>query len=170
MRKINGLLLALAALAVNGAVIPVESYKFDIPVLPEKRNSYEDKEFKKLTDGDPSGKSRVIWEYKKAPQRVINITFKLKESGVEKLHLDIFRGPRSYGIKEVKLFAIVDGKKVEAASKLFKHPYQLGKEDKNYEKLTVEIPATAPKAVDYELVISGTGSYLGLCEVSFEKK
>ena len=159
-----------AAVAVSGAVIPVESYKFDIPVMPEKRNSFDDKEFKKLTDGDLSGKSRVIWEYKKAPKRVINITFKLKESGVEKLHLDIYRGPRSYGIKEVKLFAIVDGKKVEAASKLFKHPYQLGKEDKNYEKLTVEIPETAPKAVDYELVISGSGSYLGLCEVSFEKK
>ena len=170
MRKINVLFLALAALAVNGAVIPVESYKFDAPVLPEKRNSFEDKEFKKLTDGDPSGKSRVIWEYKQAPERVVVINFKLKESGAEKLGLDIFRGPKSYGIKEVKLFAIIDGKKVEAASKLFKQPYQLGKEDKNYEKLTVEIPATAPKAVDYELVISGTGSYLGLCEVSFEKK
>ena len=159
-----------AAVAVSGAVIPVESYKFDAPVLPEKRNSFEDKEFKKLTDGDPSGKSRVIWEYKQAPERVVVINFKLKESGAEKLGLDIFRGPKSYGIKEVKLFAIVDGKKVEAASKLFKQPYQLGANDKNYEKLTVEIPETAPKAVDYELVISGTGSYLGLCEVSFEKK
>ena len=159
-----------AAVTVSGAVIPVESYKFDAPVLPEKRNSFEDKEFKKLTDGDPSGKSRVIWEYKKSPKYLINITFKLKESGAEKLCLDIFRGPKSYGIKEVKLFAIIDGKKVEAASKLFKHPYELGANDKNYEKLTVEIPETAPYAVDYELVISGTGSYLGLCEVSFEKK
>ena len=170
MRKINVLFLALAAFAVNGAVIPVESYKFDAPVLPEKRNSFEDKEFKKLTDGDPSGKSRVIWEYKKAPKRVVNITFKLKEAGAGKLHLDIFRGPKSYGIKEVKLFAIVDGKKVEAAAKLFKHPYQLGAADKNYERVTVDIPETAPQTVDYELVISGTGSYLGLCEVSFEKK
>lgn len=170
MRKINVLFLALAALAVNGAVIPVESYKFDAPVLPEKRNSFEDKEFKKLTDGDPSGKSRVIWEYKKAPKRVVNITFKLKENGAGKLHLDIFRGPKSYGIKEVKLFAIVDGKKVEAASKLVKQPYQLGAADKNYERVTVDIPETAPQTVDYELVISGTGSYLGLCEVSFEKK
>ena len=159
-----------AAVAVSGAVIPVESYKFDAPVLPEKRNSFEDKEFKKLTDGDPSGKSRVIWEYKQTPKRVIIINFKLKESGAEKLHLDIFRGPKSYGIKEVKLFAVVDGKKVEAASKLFKQPYQLGANDKHYEKLTVEIPETAPKAVDYELAITGTGSYLGLCEVSFEKK
>ena len=170
MRKITFLFLALAALAVNGAVIPVESYKFDAPVLPEKRNSFEDKEFKKLTDGDPSGKSRVIWEYKKSPKYLINITFKLKESGVTQVHLDIFRGPKSYGIKEVKLFAIVDGKKVEAASKLFKHPYELGANDKNYERLTVGIPETAPQAVDYEMVISGTGSYLGLCEVSFEKK
>ena len=170
MRKINVLFLALAAFAVNGAVIPVESYKFDAPVLPEKRNSFEDKEFKKLTDGDPSGKSRVIWEYKKAPKRVVNITFKLKEAGAGKLHLDIFRGPKSYGIKEVKLFAIVDGKKVEAAAKLFKQPYKLGAGDKYYERLTVDIPETAPQTVDYELVISGTGSYLGLCEVSFEKK
>ena len=76
----------------------------------------------------------------------------------------------SEGLARAAVAAVVDGKKVEAAAKLFKQPYKLGAGDKHYERLTVDIPETAPQSVDYELVISGTGSYLGLCEVSFEKK
>ena len=170
MRNILSFICFTSAVAVCGAVIPVDSYKFDAPTLTEARGAYMDNDFKKLTNGDVSGKSRVIWELKKVPGKVVKISFKLQDKGAEKINLDIFRGPRSYGYKTIKLFAIVDGKPVLAVEQTFNHPYQLAADSKPYEKLTVDIPENVPAANEYELHVSGTGSYIGLCEVSFEKK
>lgn len=167
MRKFMFIAVLIAAGQVSAETIPVESYKFDIKSLADKRNRYNDDNFIRLTNGIID-KEPVVLDYKASRIKDGTIVFKLKTPAqLNAVNFDIFRGPRSFGWKTVKVYGIDGENKILLGTKDFNHPYALPAGEKNREKLTVALSGDS-KFDTVEVNISITGSYLGLLEVSFD--
>ncbi len=155
--------LLLSQLAA--APLKIASYRFTPAVMSA---DHADSSYTSLTNGDTSGKSRVVWNLKTQKDKRVVITCQFEEPvKISTVTLDIFRGPKSYGYKDVNLFAVDGDKRIPIASQVFNHPYALAKGESYYQKLSFNTSDDSPVSA-VELVIRGTGSYIGLCNLSFD--
>ncbi|MBE6355701.1 MAG: hypothetical protein E7058_01150 [Lentisphaerae bacterium] len=167
MRKLMIIAILAAAGQLSAEIIPVESYKHDIKFLADKRNRYNDDKFIRLTNGT-ADKEPIVMDFKTSRIRKGVLIFNLKNPAqLTAVNFDIFRGPRSFGWKTVKVFGIDGENKTLLGEKTFNHPYALPAGAKGREKLQMELKCEK-KYSAVEIEFSLTGSYLGLLEVSFE--
>ena len=151
--------------SLSGAPLKVASYRFSAPVMGA---NYADTGFTRLTNGDNSSKSRVIWSYKGLPNKSVSVVFQFENDvRISTVMIDIFRGPKSYGIKDVTCWGIANGKRIPLAAQVFNHPYAVPGGQSVYEKLTVKASDDTPVS-GVEIAFRGTGTYLGLCNVAFD--
>ena len=166
MRKFIFIATLAAAGQLFAEVIPVKSYKFEFPVLASKRDSYSDKQFTKLNNGGTAHDPLVL-DFKSSTVKTASITFTLENpANLTAVDFDIFRGPRSFGWKTVKIYGIEEENKTLLGEKTYNHPYNLPQDAKSREKLQVELKSDK-KFSTVEITFTVTGSYLGLTEVSF---
>ena len=145
--------LLLSQLAA--APLKIASYRF-IPAVMSA--DHADSSYTRLTNGDTSGKSRVVWNLKTQKDKRVVITCQFEEPvKISTVTLDIFRGPKSYGYKDVNLFAVDGDKRIPIASQVFNHPYALPQGESYYQKLSFNTSDDSPVSA-VELVIRGTGS------------
>ncbi|MBE6355702.1 MAG: hypothetical protein E7058_01155 [Lentisphaerae bacterium] len=140
------------------------SYRFSEPVIGAK---YADISFTKLTDGKGGSGNNVIWNCKILKKTRVVITFQFTEDiKLEQVTFELFRGARSFGLKDVTFFGVDGNRRVPLVQETYKHPYNLPENEKNYQTYTLKSVDNSPFST-IEAVFTGTGSYLSLCEVSF---
>jgi len=144
-------------------IIPA-SYRFSEPVLGSK---HADVNFTKLTDGKTGSGNNIIWNCKILKKTQVVITFQFEnEIKLDKVDFELFRGPRSFGLKDVTFFGIDGKRKIPLAKENYKHPYNLPAGEKNYQTFAIKAEDDSPFST-IEAVFNGTGSYLSLGEISF---
>ena len=150
-------------LAASQKITP-GTYRFKEPTLTKDS---ADISFTKLTDGRGGSGNSVIWNCKILKKSQVVITFQFEnEIKLDEVKFELFRGPRSFGLKDVTFFGIDGKRKVPLAQDTYNHPYSLPAGDKNYQTYTIKSVDDSPFST-IEAVFNGTGSYIGLCEVSF---
>ena len=167
MRKFIFIAALAAAGHLSAEIIPVESYKYNVKFLADKRNRYNDEKFTRLTNGTLD-KEPVVLDFKTSRIRNGVLLFNLKNPAqLTAVNFDVFRGPRSFGWKTVKVYGIDGENKVLIGEKTFNHPYAPPAGTKSRDKLQMELKSEQKySAVEIEFTL--TGSYLGLLEVTFE--
>ena len=155
--------LALGAL-LQGAPLKVAGYNFK----EKTSGANTDPGFSRLTDGDTSNR-RVVWHNRDFGGWPVTLNFQFSTDvklSVAKVH--IFRGAKSFGVKDIKVFGKNGlGKYIPLASAVVKHPYQRPQNEPA--NSCIELKSEDDTAVsEIQLVLTGTGHYLGVAEVEFE--
>jgi hypothetical protein len=177
LRKLVFLWLSLVVLAVSAAeLLPVASYSFTDPTMQDGKNTaaYADPGFVKLTDGKLNPEQaggpvpRIVWRKRDVHRQPLKITFNFPtEVKLEQALLHFSRGPRSYGIKDIKLIgADAQGQKIPLGVTTLNHPYNLPEGEAAYGHAVVVAQDSTP-IQQIEVVVSSTGGFLSLTEVQF---
>ncbi len=160
------------ALAADDAVLKPISYQFTAPTL-KGSPAHADPGRTKLTDGVFDSPSRLVWRFQENQKQPVKIDFQFGEPvALSEATVHYFRGPKSYGIKRIQVFGLRgDGSQIPLGGSVLNQPYQLSEGQKAAlsESETVKLDPTHPVDRLY-IEISGTGSYLGMSEVSFKGK
>ncbi len=152
--------------AASESIKPV-SYQFAAPTLKDAAHSDPDRT--KLTDGVLTLPSRVIWQYKDNQKAPVKIEFLFGVPvKLENMKIHYYRGKKSYGIKQISLFAVrSDGTQVPMGGAALNQPPT--RPDNAPENDHVTIKTDSEEVLEkLVVIIQGTGSYLGLFEVEFE--
>ena len=149
---------------LQGAALKVASYNFK-----EKCSGKNtDPGFTRLTDGDT--KKRIVsWHNRLFGGWPVTINFQFAgEIKLSAAKVYIFRGQRSHGIKDIKVFGKNGvGKYIPLASAVLKHPYQRPKNEPAHSCITLKSEDDTAVS-EIQIQLSGTGHYMGLTEVAFE--
>lgn len=149
---------------LQGAALKVASYNFK-----EKCSGKNtDPGFTRLTDGDT--KKRIVsWHNRLFGGWPVTINFQFAgEIKLSAAKVYIYRGQRSHGIKDIKVFGKNGvGKYIPLASAVLKHPYQRPKNEPAHSCITLKSEDDTAVS-EIQIQLSGTGHYMGLTEVAFE--
>lgn len=154
----------------GGRKLKVSSYSYSARPAAEKDT--QDEDMTKLTDGviEPSKgvHPHVVWRYKDFGNKALSIDFMLESpSIIERVTFSQFRWKRSYGVKEIRVIGTdLSGSKFSIGNIFLNQPYDLPENEPHNAPVIIRGTDNTP-AVSVQLVISGTGSRLGINEVEF---
>lgn len=147
-------------------------YSFEQPALKgdeNDKNSSADPDRRKLLDGIKDSSSRVIWSTKEFGKKALEIQFDFVEPVKPSLcRVHIFRGPRSYGIKNVEVYGTNrDGKRIVLGGINPEQPYDLPKGEPNYSSLDIKLDGS--EEVN-SAILKIDGGRIAITEVEFYSK
>lgn len=170
-RLLPVLIVSCMALLAEEQVRPM-SYYFAEPTMRDSKNSFSDTAFLKLIDGAKGTAGRVAWCVKDFRKQPVKIEFSFGgKAKFSRARIYYHRGPRSYGLRHIKVFGSdADGAPFAAGNVVLNQPY-VAPDDRPRDKpeeVEVLLPNCADTPTDKLVVeIASSGSYIALQEIEF---
>ena len=152
------------ACLLQGAPLKVAGYNFKEPCSGKNT----DPGFRKLTDGNIK-RNPVVWHNRVFGKWPVTINFQFAgDVKLDKAKVHFMWGAKSFGLRDIRIFGKNGvGKFIPLASVSPKHPYARPQGKPSID--CIELKSDDDTAVsEIQVMISGTGHYLGLYEIEFD--
>lgn len=176
LKKIAAILMLAATTLLTAQPVPVvtpadtakirpSGYDFTAPTM--KDSSQGDPGRSKLCDDSIGGGNRILWSLRENNRKPLVLTFTFPEAHhLRRSRIYYYRGPRSYGIKRIDVYAGAVDERLPLGSLVLDQPYQLPEGETPDGEISIALDETVP-VTQLTLEIRGTGGYLGLSEIEF---